>query len=51
MDTALRFDAKVLGPIPLPTEIKNYTVNRSAFVYKNAREQFRCDSQAIARYY
>ncbi|HEY4479033.1 MAG TPA: 30S ribosomal protein S10 [Candidatus Paceibacterota bacterium] len=40
MDTALRFDAKVLGPIPLPTEIKKYTVNRSAFVYKNAREQF-----------
>ena len=40
IDTALRFDATVLGPIPLPTEIKKYTVNRSAFVYKNAREQF-----------
>lgn len=40
MDTALRYDAKVLGPIPLPTEIKKYTVNRSAFVYKDAREQF-----------
>ena len=40
IDTALRYDAKVLGPIPLPTEIKKYTVNRSAFVYKNAREQF-----------
>ena len=40
MDTAIRYDAKVLGPIPLPTEIKKYTVNRSAFVYKNAREQF-----------
>ena len=40
MDTALRYDAKVLGPIPLPTEIKKYTVNRSAFIYKNAREQF-----------
>jgi small subunit ribosomal protein S10 len=40
MDTALRFDAKILGPIPLPTEIKKYTVNRSAFIYKNAREQF-----------
>ena len=40
MDTALRFDATVLGPIPLPTEIRKYTVNRSAFVYKNAREQF-----------
>ncbi len=40
MDTAIRYDAKILGPIPLPTEIKKYTVNRSAFVYKNAREQF-----------
>jgi small subunit ribosomal protein S10 len=40
MDTALRYDAKILGPIPLPTEIKKYTVNRASFVYKNAREQF-----------
>lgn len=40
MDTALRFDAQVVGPIPLPTEIKKYTVNRAAFVYKDAREQF-----------
>lgn len=40
MDTALRYDAEVIGPIPLPTEIKKYTVNRSAFIYKNAREQF-----------
>jgi small subunit ribosomal protein S10 len=40
MDTALRYDAQVVGPIPLPTEIKKYTVNRSAFIFKNAREQF-----------
>lgn len=40
MDTALRFDAQVIGPIPLPTEIKKYTVNRSSFVFKDAREQF-----------
>ncbi len=40
MDTALRYDATVVGPIPLPTEIKKYTVNRAAFVYKDAREQF-----------
>jgi len=40
MDTALRFDAEVLGPIPLPTEKKKYTVNRSTFVFKDAREQF-----------
>ena len=40
LDTALRYDAKVAGPIPLPTEIKKYTVNRSPFIYKNTREQF-----------
>lgn len=40
IDTALRYDATIVGPIPLPTEIKKYTVNRSSFVYKNAREQF-----------
>jgi small subunit ribosomal protein S10 len=40
VDTALRYDAQVVGPIPLPTEIKKYTVNRSPFIYKNSREQF-----------
>lgn len=40
MDTALRYDAKLVGPIPLPTQITKYTVNRSAFIYKDAREQF-----------
>lgn len=40
IDTALRYDATVQGPIPLPTEIKKYTVNRAPFVFKNAREQF-----------
>ena len=40
IDTARRFEAVILGPIPLPTEIKRYTVNRSTFIYKNAREQF-----------
>ena len=40
LDTALRYDAKVAGPIPLPTEIKKYTVNSSTFIYKDAREQF-----------
>lgn len=40
MDTAMRYDAIIVGPVPLPTEIKKYTVNRSAFIYKNAREQF-----------
>jgi small subunit ribosomal protein S10 len=40
MDTALRYDAEILGPVPLPTETKKYTVNRATFVYKDAREQF-----------
>ncbi len=40
IDTAARYDAVVRGPIPLPTEIKKYTVNRSPFIYKNSREQF-----------
>jgi small subunit ribosomal protein S10 len=40
MDIALRYDAKIRGPVPLPTEIRKYTVNRGAFVHKDAREQF-----------
>lgn len=40
IDTALRYDGKVVGPVPLPTEIKKYTVNRASFIYKNTREQF-----------
>jgi len=40
MDTAARYDAEVHGPVPLPTEIKKYTVNRSSFIDKNSREQF-----------
>jgi len=40
MDTAVRHDATIVGPVPLPTEIKKYTVNRSPFIYKNTREQF-----------
>ncbi len=40
MDTAQRHDAIIVGPVPLPTEIKKYTVNRSPFIYKNTREQF-----------
>lgn len=40
MDTAARYDVEVHGPVPLPTEIKKYTVNRSSFIDKNSREQF-----------
>ena len=40
MDTAARYDVEIHGPVPLPTEIKKYTVNRSSFIDKNSREQF-----------
>jgi len=40
IETALRYGSEVLGPVPLPTEIRKYTVNRSSFVHKDAREQF-----------
>ncbi len=40
LDTVLRQGCQALGPIPLPTEIRKYTVNRSSFVHKDAREQF-----------
>lgn len=38
--TAERSGAKILGPVPLPTEKRKYTVNRSTFVHKDAREQY-----------
>ena len=40
IETAERTGVKVIGPIPLPTEKKKFTVNRSTFVHKNSREQF-----------
>lgn len=40
VDTAMRYGAEIHGPVPLPTEIRKYTVNRSAFVHKDSREQF-----------
>lgn len=40
VDTATRSGARVNGPVPLPTERKRYTVNRSPFVHKDARDQY-----------
>jgi small subunit ribosomal protein S10 len=37
---AERHGATVKGPIPLPTEIRKYTVNRGAFIDKDSRDQF-----------
>ncbi|MBI5369601.1 30S ribosomal protein S10 [Candidatus Uhrbacteria bacterium] len=38
--TVERSGAKVVGPVPLPTEKRKYTVNRSTFVHKDSREQY-----------
>ncbi len=40
VETAIRYGAKIIGPLPLPTEIHKYTVNRSTFVHKDSREQY-----------
>lgn len=40
IDTAERSGAIVHGPIPLPTRIRKFTVNKSTFVHKNARDQY-----------
>lgn len=38
--TAERSGAEVLGPVPLPTEIRRFTVNRSTFIDKTSRDQY-----------
>lgn len=40
IDTAQRSGAKVIGPVPLPTEKTKYTVLKSTFVHKTARDQY-----------
>jgi len=40
VETVKRTGARVLGPIPLPTRINRYTVNRSTHTDKKSREQF-----------
>lgn len=40
LETAQRTGATIRGPVPLPTEKKKYTVNRSTFVHKDSREQY-----------
>ncbi len=40
IDTAERSGAIVHGPIPLPTNIRKFTLNKSTFVHKNARDQY-----------
>lgn len=40
IDTALRTGAEVIGPVPLPTEKTKFTLLRSTFVHKDARDQY-----------
>ena len=40
IDAATKSGAKVVGPIPLPTEKQVYTILRAVHKYKDAREQF-----------
>ena len=40
VETAERTGAQIAGPVPLPTQIKKYTVNKSTFVHKDARDQY-----------
>lgn len=40
LDTAIRTGAKVVGPIPLPTDRSVYVVNKSPFIEKNHRDHF-----------
>ncbi len=40
INTAIRTGAQVVGPVPLPTVKRRYTVLRSTFVHKNARDQY-----------
>ena len=44
VETVKATGARVIGPIPLPTNKKIFTVNRSTFVNKKSREQFELDS-------
>jgi len=40
VEAAEQTGAKVIGPVPLPTKIKKFCVNRSPHVDKDSREQF-----------
>ena len=40
VETAKRTGARVAGPVPLPTEMRRYTVLRGPHVDKKSREQF-----------
>lgn len=46
LECAERTGSIVAGPIPLPTKIEKFTVNKSTFVHKTSREQFEMRTHA-----
>ncbi|MCD6475692.1 MAG: 30S ribosomal protein S10 [Anaerolineaceae bacterium] len=40
VDTAERSGAQVVGPVPLPTKLERFTVQRSPFIDKDSQEHF-----------
>ena len=40
IDTVRKYGSEVAGPVPLPTAKRKYTVNKSTFVHKDARDQY-----------
>jgi len=40
VETAERSGAKVIGPVPLPTNLEKFTVRRSTFIDKDSHEHF-----------
>ncbi len=40
VETVERYGVDMRGPVPLPTEIHKYTINRATFVHKKSREQY-----------
>lgn len=49
IDAGVRTGAKVIGPVPLPTEKEYFTVQRSPFKHKDSREHFmtKCHKRLI----
>lgn len=40
VDTISRYGVEICGPVPLPSEIHKYTVNRATFIHEDSREQY-----------
>ena len=40
VDIAVKTGAMIVGPVPLPTQIEKFTIQRATFIDKDSREQF-----------